>query len=261
LRHPVPGSRLEFDRRWEALRTNLWFVPTLEVLAAVGLFAVTYSLDRAVYRGALAIPSWIIGGTPDAARQVLTAIAAAIITVVGVVFSITIVALTLASTQFGPRMLRNFIRDRGTQLTLGTFVASFVYAIAALVSVGADFVPHISTTVAIVSMVVDLAMLIYFINHIAMAIQLPNVIAGIAAEVSIAAETGRDASVLVPERGPSADELLVVLRYSGGQVRVSGSGYLQYIRHENTRPRKGGRSQRNSHGQQRSGRGPPRHAH
>lgn len=130
MRYAGPGSYLEFDRRRELLRTNLWFVPTLEVLAAVGLFVLTYALDRAVYRGALAVPSWIIGGTPDAARQVLTAIAAAIITVVGVVFSITIVALTLASTQFGPRMLRNFMRDRGTQFTVGTFVASFVYAIA-----------------------------------------------------------------------------------------------------------------------------------
>ncbi|MEU1427583.1 DUF2254 domain-containing protein [Nocardia sp. NPDC005746] len=228
----IRAPYLEFDRRREGLRTNLWFVPTLEVLAAVGLFAVTYRLDRAVYRGALTIPEWVIGGTPDAARQILTAIAAAIITVVGVVFSITIVALTLASTQFGPRMLRNFIRDRGTQITLGTFVASFVYAIAALVSVSADFVPHIATTVAIASLVVDLAVLIYFINHIAMAIQLPNVIAGIASEVSIAVDTNRHVAWSGPTRGPSPDELLIRLTESGGLVRVAGSGYLQYIRHE-----------------------------
>ena len=76
-------------------------------------------------------------GGADAARQILIAIAAAVITVVGVVFSITIVALTLASTQFGPRMLRNFIRDRGTQITLGMFVATFVYAVLALGSVSA----------------------------------------------------------------------------------------------------------------------------
>jgi uncharacterized membrane protein len=71
----------------------------------------------------------VISGTADAARQLLTSIAASVITVVGIVFSITIVTLTLASTQFGPRMLRNFIRDRGTQLTLGTFVATFVYCV------------------------------------------------------------------------------------------------------------------------------------
>ncbi len=130
----MAGIALESDRRREALRTNLWFVPTVEVLAACGLFVLTYLLDRAADRGAFAVPSWVIGGTPDTARQVLTAIAAAIMTVVGVVFSITILALTLASTQFGPRMLRTFIRDRGTRVTLGTFVASFVYAIAAAFS-------------------------------------------------------------------------------------------------------------------------------
>lgn len=228
----MPGIHLESDRWREMLRTNLWFAPSVEVLAAIALFAVTYTLDRRVYHHAFEIPSWVIGGTPDAARQILTSIAAAIITVVGVVFSITIVALTLASTQFGPRMLRNFIRDRGTQLTLGTFVATFVYAILALVSIGADFVPHISTTVSIASLVIDLAVLIYFINHIAKAIQLPNVIAEIAGEVSQAIEANQDSSGAAPPNGPSMAELLMLLTKSGGDVRVAGSGYLQYIRYE-----------------------------
>lgn len=226
------GIYLEADRRREKLRTNLWFVPTLEVLAAVVLFAVTCTLDRASYDGAFAVPSWVIGGTPDAARQVLTAIAAAIITVVGVVFSITIVALTLASTQFGPRMLRNFIRDRGTQLTLGTFVATFVYATATLVSIGPHFVPHISTTAAIASMVVDLAVLIYFINHIAGQIQLPNVIADIAKEVNTAVEANRDTAPTAAACGPTTEELLALMAESGGEVRTTSSGYLQYIRYD-----------------------------
>lgn len=85
------------------------------------------------------------------------------------VFSITIVALTLAATQFGPRMLRNFTRDRVTQLTLGTFVASFSYAVVTLVSIApgrpGEFVPHLSVTVALVFVVVDLGVLIVFIDH------------------------------------------------------------------------------------------------
>src|ERR1019366_8631895 len=92
--------------------------------------------DLAAFDGDFGLPGWVLSGSPDAARQILTAIAAAIITVVGVVFSIVIVALTLTSTQFGPRMLRNFIRDRGTQVTLGTFVATFVYAVLALGAIG-----------------------------------------------------------------------------------------------------------------------------
>ena len=114
--------------RREALRTNLWLVPTVEIVLAVALFAGTYALDRSAHHGSAQLPSWIFAGSADAGRTVVTAIAAAVITVVTLVFSITIVTLTLASTQFGPRMLRNFIRDRITQFTLGTFVATFVYA-------------------------------------------------------------------------------------------------------------------------------------
>jgi uncharacterized membrane protein len=177
----------------EVLRTNLWLVPAIEVLAAIGLFAACNAADRAAYHGSFTVPSWVISGSADAARQILTAIAAAVITVVGVVFSIVIVALTLVSTQFGPRMLRTFIRDRGTQLTLGTFVATFVYAVLTLVSIGGQgpggpFVPHIGITVTLALMVADLAVLIYFIHHIARQIQLPEVIAGIAADLSQAIE-------------------------------------------------------------------------
>jgi uncharacterized membrane protein len=110
---------LQADWRREAIRTNLWVVPAAEVVVMSVLFVVTYAIDRAAYHGTLHLPSWVLSGTADSARQILTTVAAAIITVVGIVFSITIVALTLTSTQFGPRMLRNFIRDRGTQVTLG----------------------------------------------------------------------------------------------------------------------------------------------
>ncbi len=99
-------SGLASHWRREVLRTSLWFVPAIEVAAAIALFAVTLTADRAAYRGDFTLPGWVISGSADAARQILTTIAAAIITVVGVVFSIILVTLTLASTQFGPRMLR-----------------------------------------------------------------------------------------------------------------------------------------------------------
>jgi uncharacterized membrane protein len=84
-------------------------------------------------------------GGPDGARTILTAIAAAVITVVGVVFSITILALQLASTQFGPRMLRHFIRDRGTQLTLSTFAATLVFSLFTLGSAQRRISPNART--------------------------------------------------------------------------------------------------------------------
>ena len=104
--------------RWEALRTTFWLVPTLLVVVASLLFLLTFEIDWAVYHKHLALPFWIVSVSATAGREVLIGIAAAIITVVGVVFSVTIVALTLASQQFGPRMMRNFVRDVGNQFTL-----------------------------------------------------------------------------------------------------------------------------------------------
>ena len=102
---------------------------TLMVVIIVSLFIVTYQLDVQAATANLALPAWVTSGGSDVARQILIAIAAAVITVAGVVFSITILVLQLAFQQFGPRMLRKFIRDTGTQVSLGIFVATFVYSV------------------------------------------------------------------------------------------------------------------------------------
>jgi uncharacterized membrane protein len=220
--------------RREALRTNLWLVPTVLIVAAVALFAGTYALDRMAHDEGWHLPSFVISGSADAARQILTAIAAAVITVVTLVFSITIVTLTLASTQFGPRMLRNFIRDRITQLTLGGFVATFVFAILALVSIGpsshGEFVPHISITVTMALVVADVALLVVFIDHIATSIQLPQVIGSIARDLAHALEAEADGQDAVAAKaGPSLGEMVVRLDEEGASVRAPRTGYLQYV--------------------------------
>ena len=236
---------VESDWRDEALRTNLWLIPVLESVAAVALFGVTVSIDRAAFHGELRLPSWVISGSPDAARQILSSLAGSIITVIGVVFSIVIVTLTLASQQFGPRMLRTFIRDRGAQVTLGTFVATFFYAMFALISIGSTFVPHLSVTVALVLTAIDLGVLIYFIHHIATAIQLPAVIASIAHDLARAIEAeaapaptgdspaggGASLNGSANVNGPSAEVLLARLDRSGSVVTAPGSGYLRFVRH------------------------------
>jgi uncharacterized membrane protein len=229
------GSLKPSAWRREAMRTNLWLVPTAEIVLAGALFAGTYLLDRAAYDGTLQLPSFVISGSADAARQILTAIAAAVITVVTLVFSITIVTLTLASTQFGPRMLRNFIRDRITQLTLGSFVATFIYAILALVAIApgghGEFVPHLSITTTLALVVLDVAVLVVFIDHIAKAIQLPQVIASIAGDLSraIDSETSLPAAHGL-KAGPSLAEMRKRLDEDSGVVRAPSSGYLQFVR-------------------------------
>jgi uncharacterized membrane protein len=228
-------GRLPSWRR-EALRTTFWLVPSILVVVAGLLFAVTFGIDLAAYHRHLTLPFWIRTGSADAGRQVLSAIAAAVITVVGVVFSITILALTLASQQFGPRMMRNFVRDLGNQVTLGVFVGTFVYAVLALGSITGDFVPHLSITVAEALLLVDIAVLIYFIHHIAKSIQLPEVIAGIARDLmrSIDAEfpvqsADGQSSASPAGAGKSVPELLRLIEERGGVVPATASGYLQFV--------------------------------
>jgi uncharacterized membrane protein len=219
------------------LRTTFWVVPTLLVVVSCILFAVTYEIDLAAYHHELTLPWWVRTGSADAGRQVLIAIAAAIITTVGVVFSITILALTLASQQFGPRMMRNFIRDVGNQMTLGVFVATFVYSVLALGSIAGlpsgDFVPHLSITVAEGFLLVDLGVLIYFIHHIAKSIQLPEVIAGIARDLSRAIDAEFPEHIGSSQRArddlAGAAELADLLAQPGAVVSAKHSGYLQFV--------------------------------
>jgi uncharacterized membrane protein len=231
--------------RWEALRTTFWFVPTVLVVVAAVIFAVSFAIDIAAYYHHLQLPFWLHLGSADAGRDVLIAIAAAIITTVGVVFSVTILALTLASQQFGPRMMRNFVRDFGNQFTLGIFVASFVYSVLALGSISSyphpHFVPHLCIAVAEILLLLDLAVLIYFINHIASSIQLPAVIAGIAHDLDVAID--KEFPVRDDEINPDAvisardlriqlqrpDELLDALERRGGVILAAKSGYLQFV--------------------------------
>jgi uncharacterized membrane protein len=224
---------VESEWRNETLRTNLWLIPAIESVAAVLLFVLTRGIDHAAFHREISLPSWVISSSPDAARQILSSLAAAIITVVGVVFSIMIVTLTLASTQFGPRMLRTFIRDRGTQITLGTFVATFFYAMLVLISIGSTFVPHLSVTTALALTVIDLGVLIYFIHHTATAIQLPTVIASIAHDLTraIDVETAGTSWQNDLANGPSPAVLQARLDHGGRVVTAPASGYLQFVRH------------------------------
>jgi uncharacterized membrane protein len=218
------------------MRTNLWVIPTGMVVLAVALFGITIGLDRRAAAGELVLPPVVTSGSADAARQILIAIAAAVITVAGVVFSITILVLQLASQQFGPRMLRNFIRDRGTQLSLGAFVATFVYAILTLTVVTDPpntFVPHLSATVAVALTLVDLGVLIYYIDHVATSIQLTSVVSGIAADFrSTLANIQADAKRLqvaepLDETGPPGEAASFA-----GRIPADESGFLQAIGHE-----------------------------
>ncbi|MDQ3479342.1 MAG: DUF2254 domain-containing protein, partial [Pseudomonadota bacterium] len=114
------------------LRASYWLVPAIMALLAIALGAVTVWLDAGPAAGIMDGLGWYQKAKPDGAHQVLSTIAGSMITVAGVVFSITIVAIAYAASQYGPRILTNFMTDRGNQVTLGTFIGTFVYCLVVL---------------------------------------------------------------------------------------------------------------------------------
>ena len=223
---------------WEALRTNFWFIPSLMVLGAFVLAFVALRLDRS-----MADENWFLnlGVTvergPEGSRQLLATVAGTMITIASLTFSITIVALQLASTQFGPRLIQNFMRDRGNQFTLGTFIATFVYCLIVLRSVnGTDentYVPHLSVMMAFVLTIVSIGVLIYFINHTAHAIQVDRVIREVVSELHQAIDG------IFPDRKDAGESShgYIAADLPGGfeadakAFNATRSGYVQGIDH------------------------------
>jgi uncharacterized membrane protein len=198
--------------------SSFWFVPLIMTIGAIILSILTLSIDTLLLQSPDMRGWWLYTGGPEGARTVLATTAGSMITVAGVVFSITIVVLSLASSQFGPRLIKNFIDKRINQMVLGTFIATFIFCILTLQKIrGPDdtiFVPHISVTIGILLGVASLIVLIYFIHSISTSIRANNIIARVCEELDNAIErifpeeygsdrsrNGRSLEDLVKERG------------------------------------------------------------
>lgn len=224
---------------WERLRASYWFVPAVLTLVTVGLALGLGALDEALQaRDEYSAPTWLWTGGPEGARTLLGTVAGALITVVSTVFSITIVALTLAANSFGPRLLRNFMRDRGNQLVLGAFTSTFVYCLLVLRSVrggeDAAFVPHVAITVALALVLVNVGVLIFFIHHVAISIQADEVIAVASRDLDHAitdflARAPREPAGPDRPARPDEDDDGLEGRGHGHPLTAGRSGYLQGI--------------------------------
>ncbi|MBD2090219.1 DUF2254 domain-containing protein [Microcoleus sp. FACHB-1515] len=168
---------------WDALRSSYWFLPTL--IAGVD-FALALGLLEIDRSGKAPGWWWLYTGGPDGARSMLSTIASSMATVAGTAFSITIVALQLAASNFGPRLLRNFMQDIGNQVVLGTFIGTFLYCLLVLRNIRSEdfnqFVPQLSVTIGIGLAIVSVLVLIYFIHHASTIIQAAHVIEGASQE-------------------------------------------------------------------------------
>ena len=223
---------------WDDLLSSYWFIPSLMTVGAlIAAFAIVH-LDGVLGPGWIENVSWLRANKPDGARQLLATVAGSMIGVAGVTFSITIASVVYASGQYGPRLLTNFMADRGNQITLGTFIATFLYCLLVLRTIRAadekagdaadafgPFVPHIAILVAFGLALASIAVLIFFIHHVPESIHVSNVIAGVGRELDTRVQT------LFPERvGEEAEQhTAVIAPEPGTDVAADGPGYIQGV--------------------------------
>ena len=234
---------------WHRLRDSLWFVPALLTFGSAVLAVITIQLDVAGILPEAPAGVWLFSGTASGARGVLSAIASGFITVTGVVFSVTIVALQLASTQFTPRILRNFTADRANQVVLGVFIATFTYALLVLRVVRGEqggltpeqagnpaasamepasqaFVPNLSVTIAVALAVLSIGFLIFFIDHAARSIQASVIIDRVTEDTLETLHRSIGKGLATPSDGGAEPR---TPRGQGTVVTTEKSGYIQGV--------------------------------
>ncbi len=225
---------------WSRLNANYWFYPALfAVLSAVLAFGLIW-LDQEGFASKLNDLDWIMPARPSGAADMLTVIASSMIGVASTVFSITIAAVAYASGNYGPRLLTNFMEDRGNQLSLATFIGTFVYAVIVLRSVRAEgeaavdaetaaatvlpgFVPQLSLLVAFGLTGLSIGVLVFFLNHIPASIQINTVLQGIGNR--LLKDIRRD----YPERANGKEDQPAA---DGPAIRADTTGYVQLIHYE-----------------------------
>jgi uncharacterized membrane protein len=220
---------------WKELGATFWFVPVLIISFSILLAICSLYLDSLI---TISRDGWIrffLVESADSARSILSTISSAMMGVAGTVFSITLVVLTLASSQFGPRLIKNFMYVRLNQVVLGLYISTYLYCLLVLNSIsgsnGYTFIPSISILVAIIAAVVNIILLIIFIHQIAISIQADKVVSDISESVF------KQVEKLFPEKigeekenEENVDATAVVAGYQNRtSIKSPKSGYLQYV--------------------------------
>lgn len=220
---------------WLDLNSSLWFLPGLIVAGSIILALGLVEIDKNFGENWINGYPRLFGVEPAGSRDMLSAVAGSMITIAGIVFSIVIVALSLTSTQYTPRILRNFMRDQINQVVLGVFVGIFTYCIVVLRTIRGDggdniFVPSIAVITGVLLAVVGIGFLIFFIHHIAVSIQASTIIADVFEETIAVVDE------LFPHRlGENApdEELENLEKFSSEAnwqtIRSTQTGYIQNI--------------------------------
>tara|TARA_A100001391_G_scaffold23304_4_gene12813 strand:+ start:16311 stop:17645 length:1335 start_codon:yes stop_codon:yes gene_type:complete len=223
---------------WVRLTANYWFFPSLFAIGSAVLAFLCVWADRSGLVAGLTDANWMVAAQPESASNMLSVIAGSMLGVAATVFSITIAAVAYASGTYGPRLLTNFMEDKGNQLSLATFIATFVYALTVLHTVrGADetalpgsttgatdaaagFVPQLSLLVAYVLMALSVGVLVYFLNHIPSTIRINKVLHDIGQRLLklVRDDFPESANCEGPRERPTGEPLL-----------ATSTGYVQLI--------------------------------
>jgi uncharacterized membrane protein len=218
---------------------SFWFAPAIMALGAVLLAWAMYWLDGHIPNEALQDSRFILSGTPGELRSALLSQAGTVLATAGVVFTLLTLPLSTVAAQYGSRLLRLFLGDRTTQFVLGMFVATFVYCVAAALSIPPAEVqpegPQLTATVGVYLMLATFATLILLVQHISTMLQAPNIAAAAGAELRevVNAEISHDITSdddaerwLQPQRDfQGVPDALA----EGHAIRARSTGYIQYI--------------------------------
>jgi uncharacterized membrane protein len=220
---------------WNELKSTFWFIPVLIILLSI-LFSIGFVfLDENIEMYKDGLPKYFLVNNPDSARSILSTISGAMIGAAGTVFSVTLVALTLASSQFGPRLIKNFMHVRLNQVVLGSYISTYLYCLLVLNAIketdGDVFIPSVSILVAIVVAILNIILLIVFIHNIAISIQADKVVSDISDFIA------KQVVTLFPEKMGDEHEnekIIDLDKIRSGfkhsiSVKCPKSGYLQYI--------------------------------
>jgi len=219
------------------LKGALWVYPVTAVALALLLGGVLSSIEVGPDSP---LDPILFQGTADDARNLLIGISGTMMTVIALVLGLTLVALQLASTQFSPRLLRFFLRDRVNQLVLSVFVATFVYSTAGLYTVGLDHgrrtdtYPRLAVTLAIALVFASLVVLVYFVHHISHSIQIDEIMRRV--EQTTLRVIERDLPTNVGADEPLPDHpvwSVAVPSYASGYVQTMRPALLQQAAIEN----------------------------
>ncbi|MBP7956277.1 DUF2254 domain-containing protein [Psychrobacter faecalis] len=219
---------------WQQLIGSYWFIPSACVLAGILLAPILVTIDEHFDRETVRELSFAFTGDDEAARAIMTTIAGAVLGVAGTTFSITIAVLSMASSQFGPRLLRNFLTDTPNQFVLGAFIGTFSYSLLVLKAIHkydvAFGVPQLAVTFGIIMAIICALLLVYFVQHMVHAIQASHVIEGASNEaIKNIHYWYKDRCDINHQRNVVHQDIEQFHTWSATPIYAPSSGYLQQI--------------------------------